>query len=128
MNRDKRVFISFAVPEDAKYRNALKAQARKENSPFDFIDMSVKEPWSSDWKNKCRTKIKGCDGVIVLVSSATRHASGVKHEIKCAIEEGIPVRGMYISGTQTYPIPTELSGKRTVYWNWSNLKNFIASL
>jgi len=124
----KRVFISFAVPEDTKYRTFLKSQAKLKKSPFEFTDMSVKEPWSSEWKKKCRAKIKGCDGLIVLVSDATRSASGVDHEIKCASEEGIRFRGMYISSTEKYPIPDGLKGKKVMYWKWENLKNFIDSL
>ncbi len=37
----KRVFIAFAA-EDKNYRDFLVGQARNENSPFDFVDMSVK--------------------------------------------------------------------------------------
>jgi len=40
----KFVFVSFAI-EDIKYRDYLIEQARKSNSPFDFIDMSVKQKW-----------------------------------------------------------------------------------
>lgn len=125
---DKRVFISFAVPEDTRYRDFLKGQARLKQSPFSFMDMSAKEPWSDDWKNRCRTKINGCDGMIVLVSDATRFASGVSHEIQCGIDAGIPVRGMYISGSQRYTIPAGLQGKTVMYWSWNNLANFINTL
>lgn len=48
----KRVFISFAI-EDEKFRTFLVAQAKNENSPFEFTDMSVKEPWDSEWKKNC---------------------------------------------------------------------------
>jgi hypothetical protein len=83
----KRIFISFAI-EDKRYRNFLKAQGRNEKSPFDFIDMSVKEPWpQSEWKEKCRTKIRRCHGMIVLLSSHTYHSAGARWEIKCAKEE-----------------------------------------
>lgn len=61
--RRKRVFISFAI-EDVIYRDHLVDQARKKHSPFDFIDMSVKKEWNqNEWKDRCRTKIKRCDGV-----------------------------------------------------------------
>jgi len=54
----KRIFISFAI-EDKKYRDFLVAQARNEQTPFDFVDMSVKKPWDPKvWRQKCRTKIK----------------------------------------------------------------------
>jgi len=73
----KRVFISFAK-EDSTARDLLVGQARNENSPFEFFDMSVKEPWSTQWKTKCRNKIKGCDGVIALISKRTWNADGGK--------------------------------------------------
>ena len=60
-----RIFISFAA-EDITYRDFIVGQARNGSSPFNFIDMSVKQPWDSTWKTNCRTKIKGCDGMIVL--------------------------------------------------------------
>jgi hypothetical protein len=40
----KRVFIAFAVP-DKRYRDFLVGHARHPKTPFDFTDMSVKEPW-----------------------------------------------------------------------------------
>jgi hypothetical protein len=67
MARNHRIFSSFAI-EDAVLRSFLVGQARNERSPFSFVDMSVKEPWDSDWKANCRTKIKGCDGVIGIVT------------------------------------------------------------
>ena len=73
----KRLFISFAI-EDTVYRDHLVYQVRNGRSPFDFVDMSVKEPWNEEeWKNKCRTKTKRCDCVIVLLSKNTWHSSGV---------------------------------------------------
>ena len=124
----KRVFISFAV-EDAKYRDFLVGQARNENSPFEFVDMSVKEPWSDSWKTRCRTKIKGCDGVIALVSKNTRTATGQLWEVKCAKEEKVPIRGIYTT-TDNRPssLPSEFAGLRVVNWTWDNIKNFINSL
>ena len=44
-----RVFISFAAPEDNYARDFLVGQARNNRSPFEFVDMSVKEPWSESW-------------------------------------------------------------------------------
>lgn len=67
----KRIFISFAI-EDEKYRDFLVKQAKLDKSPFTFTDMSVKQPWSeAEWKKRCRTKIKRCDGMIVLLSKNT---------------------------------------------------------
>jgi hypothetical protein len=124
----KRIFISFAI-EDERSRDFLVGQARLEKSPFEFVDMSVKQPWDSDWKARCRTKIKGCDGVITLVSKDTAGASGQLWEIKCAAEESIPTRGIYISQTERpSSLPSELSGIYVMDWTWDNIKNFINSL
>lgn len=121
----KRIFISFAV-EDSWACKYLAGQAKNENSPFEFVDMSVKQPWDSNWKANCRARIKGCDGVIALISPKTRYADGALWEMKCAIEEGIPLMGMYID--KQCLIPSELSGRRVVEWSWSNISHFINSI
>ncbi len=65
----KRIFISF-VKEDIRLRDLLRGQARNENSSFEYVDMSVKQPWDSQWKTNCRTRIKGCDGMIAIISQS----------------------------------------------------------
>lgn len=127
-NKKKRLFISFAM-EDEKYRDFLVAQAKNERSPFTFVDMSVKEPWDEKlWKTKCRTKIKSCDGMIVLLSKNTRHSSGVRWEIKCAKEEQVPIVGMHIRKNDSRPIPKELEGSRVITWSWNNLAKVIKAI
>ncbi len=124
----KRIFISFAI-EDEKYRNDLVGQSRRAKSPFEFIDMSVKKKWTeSEWQKRCRTKIKGCDGVIALLSKNTHHAGGARWEMKCAKEEGIPIIGMHIKKNNKGAVPQELKGKRIIIWTWNNLEKFINSL
>jgi MTH538 TIR-like domain (DUF1863) len=124
----KRVFISFAI-EDVDYRNYLIEQARKKHSPFEFIDMSVKQAWEeSEWQKKCRTKIKRCHGVIVLLSSNTYHSSGLRWEIKCAKEENIPIIGIHIKKNKKRAIPPELNGGNVVEWTWENIEKFINSI
>ena len=128
MAKNNRIFISFAA-EDSKYRDFLVGQAKNKESPFEFVDMSVKEPWDSAWKTKCRTKIKGCDGMIALVSKNTAKAQGERWEMACAKEEGIPIRGVYVdSDNKPSSLPTELQGVRVVIWSWENIAAFIDSL
>lgn len=127
MNK-KRIFVSFAI-EDQRMRDLLAGQARNESSPFEFVDMSVKEPWESSWKTKCRERIKSCDGVIALISKNTSKAEGARWEIKCAQEEGIPIMPMYVSDTaKSGPLLPELKGKRIHDWSWKNIDKFILSL
>jgi len=124
----KRVFISFAK-EDINLRDLLVGQAKNENSPFEFVDMSVKEPWDSAWKTNCRTKIKGCDGLLAIVTSNTKNADGQLWEIKCAKEEEIPRRGMW-GHTDNHPttLPSELDGMRIMDWTWENIANWLDTL
>ena len=55
---DEAYFFSFAV-EDKQLRDLLKDQAKNKHCPFEFVDMSVKEPWDRQWKTNCRSRIKG---------------------------------------------------------------------
>ncbi|KAA3597458.1 MAG: TIR domain-containing protein [Calditrichaeota bacterium] len=124
----KRIFISFAI-EDEFFRDRLMDQARKENSPFDFIDMSAKKPWKQDeWKKRCRTKIKKCDGVIALISKKTHEAGGARWEMKCALEEKIPTIGMQIQWNDKGAKPKELKNKKVIRWTWNNISEFLNTL
>ena len=127
MEKRKRVFTSFAI-EDQLLSIFLRGQARNEASPFDFVDLSVKEPWDNAWKTNCRTRIKGCDGLIAIITKNTPKADGQLWEIKCAYDEGIPVMLMYGSGDRPASLPPILQGKRINIWSWENIKAFIERL
>lgn len=121
---DKKViFIAFAI-EDERQRDFLKGQSLNTKSPFEYIDMSVKEPYDNDWKNRVRTRIKRSDGVIVLVSKNSLKSSGQKWEIQCAREEGKKIRGIWAYSDDR----TDLEGVYTRVWTWDNIKDFIDSL
>lgn len=124
---NKRIFISFAK-EDMNLRDLLRGQARNENSPFEYVDMSVKQPWDSQWKTHCRTRIKGCDGMIAIITSNTRNADGQLWEIKCAKDEGIPVIGIYGSSNHTGSIPSDCGYVRVMDWTWSNIANWLRTV
>jgi hypothetical protein len=72
----KRIFIAFAI-EDVRSRDFLVGQAKNDNSPFEFVDMSVKQPWETDWESKCRARIKGCDGVTYQQVHSLGHGTAV---------------------------------------------------
>ncbi|MEA2691023.1 MAG: hypothetical protein QOJ16_410 [Acidobacteriota bacterium] len=122
-----RIFISFAA-EDSWARDFLVGQARNEKSPFEFVDLSVKEPWDDSWKERCRTKIKGCDGLIAMISKKTYTASGARWEMKCAEEEDIPRLGIFIDSDDKGIVPPELAGCRTIEWTWPGIAAFLAKL
>ena len=124
---NKRVFVSFAI-EDAYARDFLVQQSKDNRSPFDFIDMSVKDPWDSSWKTRCRERIKGCDGMIALISKKTWNADGAKWEIECADEEGVPILGVHIHKDDKGIVPSELNGYKVIEWSWTGIASFINSL
>ncbi len=128
MPAKKRVFTSFAM-EDITLRHLLVGQARNRKTPFDFVDLSVKEPWDSQWKTNCRTKIKGCDGMIGLITRSTRKAEGQLWELRCAYEERIPVLLMYgYDDARPSRLPEPVDGRRIVKWSWDNLSAFLGKL
>lgn len=90
--------------------------------------MSVKQPWDSAWKTNCRTKIKGCDGMIAIITNRSINADGQRWEIKCANEEGIPVIDLHAQRQGHGQIPPELIGKKVIDWTWNEIKAFLDSL
>lgn len=123
---NRRIFVSFAV-EDSWARDFLRGQSLNDHCPFDFVDMSVKEPWNSSWKTNCRAKIRGSDGFIAMLSNNTANASGARWEISCAVEEHIPVLGLFIHAEQRY-VPPEMGWNRVIAWTWPGVAAFINGL
>lgn len=124
----KRIFISFAV-EDTKLRDFMIGQSHNSRVPFEFIDMSVKKPWDNSWKTNCRSKIKGCHGMIVLITSNTKKASGELWEINCAQEENIPT--LFIWGNKIHLnsyIPITVPPYKVRPWTWETIETWVNNL
>lgn len=119
----KTVFVAFAI-EDQRMRDLLKGQSLHPRAPYEFIDMSVKEPYDSGWKDKVRTRIRRSHGVIALVSKNSLSSSGQKWEIQCATDEGKPLLGIWAYSDDH----TTLAGVHTVAWTDTNISAFINSL
>jgi hypothetical protein len=121
---DKRVvFVAFAI-EDERQRDFLKGQSLHPRAPYEFIDMSVKQPYDSDWKDHVRTRIRRSHGVIVLVSKSSPTSSGQQWEIQCATEERKPIRGIWAYKDDR----TNVAGVPTYAWNDVNISKFIDSI
>lgn len=119
----KVVFVAFPI-EDERQRDFLKGQSLRTNSPFEYIDMSVKEAYATDWKERVRTRIRRSHGVIVLVSKNSLTSTGQKWEIECAREEGKKILAIWAYTDDR----TSLSSVNTVVWTWEAVKNFIDGL
>jgi hypothetical protein len=122
----KRVFISFDYDHDVDLKSLLVGQARNPDSPFEIVDMSIKETISSNWKANARTRIKGCDVVVVICGNNTSTASGVSAELRIAQEENIPYFLLHGRSSGTIEKPTVAQGSDKVYnWTWDNLRLLI---
>jgi len=119
----KTVFVAFAI-EDERQRDFLKGQSLQSRSPFEFIDMSVKDAYLEDWKTKVRTRIRRSHGVIALISKNSIYSSGQKWEISCAREERKPILCMWAYGSDRTSIP----GLITKAWSWDTIADFIDRL
>lgn len=123
MAETKVVFVAFAI-EDERQRDFLKGQSLSPRAPYEFIDMSVKEPYDEAWKERVRTRIRRSDGVIALVSKNSLTSSGEKWEIQCAKDERKPLRGIWAYSDDR----TKLDGVATYAWSDQNIADFIDSL
>lgn len=122
----KIVFVAFAK-EDEGQRNLFVGQRLNPKTPFEFIDMSVKEPYDSDWKERVRTRVRRSDGVIALISSKTPEADGELWEIRCAVDEEKPLLGIWIE--DGYRIkPPEVGSAPCKEWTHDNIAGFIDGL
>lgn len=123
---DKVIFIAFAK-ENESARNLFTGQRLHTRTPFTFVDMSVKEPYKEEWKDRVRTRVRRSDGVIALISSYTPRATGQLWEIKCAVEEGKSILGLWIEdGYRTKP--AEMGAAPVKAWTWDNVASFIDSI
>ena len=126
MASKKKVFISFDVDHDALTKEALAAQAKLEDSPFDFYDASIKSELSGDWKEKARIRIRNADIVIVLCGEHTGSASGVSAELELVREERKSYFCLRAYADKVCVLPkTAPSGEKLYRWTWDNLKNLI---
>jgi hypothetical protein len=127
MATKKRVFISFDYDHDEGAKIMLAGQAKLPDSPFDFIDASVKEPLSGDWKEKVRRRMANIDVLIGLCGEYTQSAKGAAAEIEIAQEKSVPyfLLGAYSDKVCTKPSSARSSDK-LYNWTWDNLKQLIA--
>jgi len=123
MVKTKTIFVAFAI-EDERMRNLLKGQSLHTDTPFEYIDMSVKEAYDANWKEKVRTRIRRSDGVLAMISENSLKSHGQKWEIQCAKEEKVSLRGIWAYTDDR----TKLDGVNTMVWTWDNIAKWIDSL
>ena len=101
MSTTKIVFVAFAI-EDERQRDFLKGQSLSARAPYEFIDMSVKDPYDKDWKERVRTQNPAITRRARAHSARTSlTSSGQKWEIQCAKREKKSLRGIWAYSKMT---------------------------
>lgn len=122
----QRAFISFDYDHDEGAKIMLAGQAKHPDSPFDFIDASVKDHLTGDWKEKVRRRMDNIDIVIVLCGEWTHTAKGVAEELTIAREKGKPYFLLAAYSDKNCTKPSSASASDKVYkWTWDNLKALV---
>lgn len=122
----RRVFISFDYDNDAGAKTMLAGQAKFQDSPFDFVDASVKSHLSGDWEEKVKARLRNIDVVAVLCSPTTRTAQGVAIELELARSAGVDYFLLAAYSDKTCLKPrTALPSDKVHNWTWDNLKALI---
>lgn len=105
----------------------MRIQAKKENSPLDFVDYSVKEPFDEKWKTQCEERIRQSSVVMIAIGAETHEREAVLWEINKAYELGKPVIGVRIHGDVNHQIPQPLidNGAKIVTWKLEEMQRAI---
>jgi hypothetical protein len=123
----KRVFIAFDYDHDEDLRNLLAGQAKHPDTPFEICNWSVKEPFSGNWIEKVRQRIRQTDLTIVICGTHTHLATGVAAELDITRQEGNPYFLLWGRPEKACTKPTNALSNDTIYkWTWDNLKQLIA--
>lgn len=121
----KKVFISFDFDNDKVLKDFIIGQAKKDDSPFEVSDHSLKEAQpEKEWLEKATKAIKRSDVFIIMLGPKTKEASGVLKEVKVAKDEEksrFQIIG-YKDGSEDLRVP---DGGRVYKWNWDNLKKLL---
>lgn len=123
MSDKKIIFVAFSI-EDERQRDFLKGQTLLNHCPYEYTDLSVKEAYVSDWKEKVRTRIRRSHGIVVLVSRNSFTSSGQKWEIQCARDERKPILAIWAYTDDRTIIP----GLQTKVWTMKTVGEFIDNL
>ena len=130
MASSNQVFISFAL-KDVALRDALEEQIGKINAEMKCVDMPMKKSWESAWKAETMETVRGCDGVIAIVSESIVRADGQLWELRCSYDSGLPVLLVFAQGAEDMSakdIPELIREKDIAKWDEMVISMFLNKL
>jgi hypothetical protein len=122
-----KVFVSFDFDKDQVLKEFIIGKANNPDSPFEVSDHSLKvfaPEWQ--WLERATRAISRADVFIIMLGSRTRFNSGVRKELRVAIEKEkrtFQIIG-YQSGSADWAVP---KGGQVYMWNWENIKFILGS-
>jgi hypothetical protein len=127
----RNVFISFAY-EDLNEVNLLRGQAKNENSPLEFNDWSVSEPYDSERasyiKQRISERIAQSSVTVVYLSPHSATSKWVEWEISQSLAVGKKVVGVYSGQVKPAFAFPAISQNGITCVPWSELAATIKSL
>ena len=121
------MFISFDVDHDDNLRDSLVAQAKDRDSPFNFNDCSIREPFDERWRQRVRTIIRKADLVIFICGEHTHDAKGVSAEMSITHEENKPYFLLKGRRKKTCKKPKGSRSSDEIHkWKWPKLEELIS--
>ena len=130
MALSNQVFISFAL-KDAELRDALVEQIGKIDAEKKCVDMPMKKSWESAWKAETMETVRGCDGVIAIISESIVRADGQMWELRCSYDSGLPVLLIFAKGAEDMrakDLPDLIREKDIATWDEMVISMFINKL
>ena len=130
MASSNQVFISFAL-KDVALRDTLEEQISKINAEMKCVDMPMKKSWESAWKAETMETVRGCDGVIAIVSESIVRADGQLWELRCSYDSGLPVLLVFAQGAEDMSakdIPELIREKDIAKWDEMVISMFLNKL
>ena len=130
MASTNQVFISFAL-KDTELRDKLVEQINKEKPDAKCIDMPMKKSWESAWKTEVQDTVRGCAGVIGLISESITRADGQQWELRCALDSGLPVLLIgekYSMDIPAKQLPDLIRDKEIRLWEEATVSGFLNGL
>jgi hypothetical protein len=126
---DPRVFISFDFDHNENEKNLFAGQAKNSRTPFNIEDWSSKTSLpQSQWEKLIKDKINKCNVLVVLIGKNTSNATGVEKEIAFAVEQNVPIFGIYVGGADiNTKLPTGISRSKVIAWIWELIEKAIES-
>lgn len=124
--RLRNVFISFHIDDEAQV-GLLRHQAKDNEFGIQFRDYSVKEPFDSAWKTRCRERIALTSATIVMIGPETANREAVLWEINESLKQGKQVIGVTIYKNANHSVPKSMvdNNCRVIDWKLAKISKLL---